>query len=286
MVRYSYVNGDFLEHEDASLSVDDRGTLFSDGVYEVALLKKNILLDWDEHCARLVNSLVGIKIQYDVKSDELRDIIMQLAEKNALESAIIYLQITRGAAPRLHQFPKDTKPSLVITLSELKHPSDEQYQNGVKAITADDLRWKRRDYKTISLLPNVLAKQEAVESGAEEAILIESDGYVTEGSATNLFIINAKSQLQTHPANERILGGITRAGVLKVAAQIGVEVLEEMFTKDELLNASEVFITSTTKHILPVSEVDGCMIGNGKAGDITKKLMDAYQEYLNKQLEK
>lgn len=286
MAKISYVNGQFIDHSQATINIDDRGILFSDGVYEVALIKKGVFIDWQEHCQRLQHSLDGIKINFKVVANDLEKTVRVLLEKNNMEDATLYLQITRGVAPRLHQFPNPkVSPSLVLTVSPIKHPSEKQYAEGVAAITTADLRWKRRDYKTISLLPNILAKQEAMEADAEESIMIEDDGYITEGSATNVFIINNNGQLQTHPLNERILGGITRAGILKVARENNVGTLEEVFTKKYLLSASEVFITSTTKHILPINKIDGNIIGSGKCGKITKKLIGLYQDHINTQVE-
>jgi D-alanine transaminase len=286
MTKISYVNGQYTDHVDASVSIDDRGYVFSDGVYDVALIKNGRYIDWPEHCERLQRSLDGLRINYRVSNDGLKAIVDVLLQKNGLSDAMLYLQITRGAAPRNHPFPSpEQEPALVMTVSQAKLPPATQYENGVAVITLPDLRWKRRDYKTISLLPNIMAKQEAMEAGAEEAILVEDDGFVTEGSATNFFIVNKYGALQTHPLNPRILGGITRMGVLKVARENGIKVLEAAFTKDEMNLAQEAFITSTTKHILPVSNIDGKNIGTGKPGDVTKKLIVFYKEYIAKQIE-
>jgi D-alanine transaminase len=284
MTRISYINGEFLPHEKATIHIEDRGYVFSDGVYEVALIKNSVFIDWKEHCERLQYSLDGLRIGYKVSAADLEKLVRQLLEKNNLSDAVLYLQITRGVAKRDHQFPNPLpKPALVMMVSPAKALPEEQYANGIKAITLPDERWKRRDFKTISLLPNTLAKQQAVEAGVGEAILVEDDGFITEGSATNFFIIDKSGSLRTHPLNQRILGGITRIGVLKVAREAGIKILETAFTKEELLSAKEAFITSTTKHILPVTNIDGKNIGDGKVGEVSKELMRVYKIYIDNQ---
>ena len=284
MTSTSYVNGQYVKQEDASINIDDRGYVFSDGVYEVMLVINNKFIDWQEHCERLQYSLDGLKIKYEVSSQELKKIANQLLQRNNLDNAIIYLQITRGEAKRDHKFPSPTtKPSIIMTASPSKLPSKENYDNGVSIITTADLRWKRRDLKTISLLANILAKQEAVEKDATETILVEEDGFVTEGSSTNFFIVDSEGYLRTHPKNNRILGGITRQGVLKVANQNNLKIKEEAFKIDDIFNAKEAFITSTTKHILPVTTCDNKKIADGKVGKITKELMQKYKEYIEAQ---
>jgi D-alanine transaminase len=288
MTRLSYVNGSFIEHEKASLHIDDRGTLFSDGVYEVAIAIDGKLIDWNDHCVRLAYSLNGLRINYTVNSEELRNTVIKLLELNGKKNAVLYLQITRGAAPRLHQFPANdiVKPSLVLTVSDLFLPTDDKLENGVKAITVPDLRWKRRDFKTISLLPNILAKQQACDVGVEEAIMFEENGKITEGSSTNFFIIDHQGRLRTHESDYNILGGITRNGVIKVAQENAIEIIEKSFTKDEIFTlASEAFITSTTKHVLPIVNIDNNNIGSGKVGMVTKKLIGLYKDYIQKQVQ-
>ena len=286
MQRVSYVNGEYIYHDHAKVHIEDRGYVFADGVYEVVLIKKGVIIDWEFHCQRLQNSLNGLKINYDVDKDKLVDNIKELLRRNYIEGdAALYLQITRGSAPRLHQFPPSSvHPVLTMTVSPYTPLTDEQINNGAKAITRPDIRWKLRNLKTISLLPNVMAKQEAVEEGAEEAILFERDGKVTEGSSTNVFIVDNFGCLFTHPANENILGGITRMGILQVAKNNGLVFIEEPFTVDNMKNAAEVFITSTTKHVLPIIEIDGVKVGIGVVGETTRKIMKLYADYINKQL--
>lgn len=285
MTRISYVNGEFVEHQKARVQIEDRGYQFSDGVYEVIYIKQGVAIDWDLHVERLKYSLNGLKISYHVDDNELYKLIEDLLAKNKLSDAALYLQITRGVANRDHAFPKvNVEPSLVMTISPFSSVDEAVYQQGASVITCRDLRWKRRDYKTISLLPNVLAKESAIESGAVEAILVEDDGFVTEGSATNIFIVDNNGVLVTHPPTERILGGITRLGVLKVAKDNSFKTIEEPFTLQDLSNAKEVFITSTTKHILPIVKVDGNVVADGKVGDLTKSLIELYKNYIDSQI--
>lgn len=287
MVRISYVNGNFVDHDQATVHVEDRGYQFSDGVYEVVLIKQGIVIDWALHIERLKRSLNGLKIAYDVDAEAIGAILEKLLAENNLTNvdATLYLQISRGAAKRDHAFPESSvAPSLVMVVSPFSPVSKEVYQQGAKAITCSDLRWKRRDYKTISLLPNVLAKQQAIEEDAVEAIFIEEDGVVTEASASNVFIVDKRGVLKTHPATHSILNGITRLGVLQVAKEQAIAVEEKSFSKQELLDAEEVFITSTTKHILPIVTIGEVAIASGKVGDLTLRLIDAYQGYIARQV--
>jgi D-alanine transaminase len=289
-----YLNNEFAEYANAKIHFEDRGYNFADGVYEVALIKNGVFIDWEEHCTRLQNSLNGLRINYKVSPDNLKTIVNELLAKNGLQCSIdtvMYLQITRGVAKRDHPFPDPAvEPSIIIKVSPAKYLSQENYANGVSAITTPDTRGTLCNYKTIALLPNVLAKQEAVEKKVTEAIFVQSSGIVTEGSATNIFIV-INGKLLTHPLSNKILGGITRLGVLIVAREQDIqnshgkkiEVLEQEFTKSDLLKANEVFITSTTKGVLPVTKIDNQKIGDGKQGWVTKELMRRYQAYIDRQ---
>ena len=283
-MRISYINGEYVDHTHATVHIEDRGYQFSDGVYEVVYIHQGVCIDWQAHMERLRFSLEGIKINYKVDSETLLKVTQELVARNKLTNAMLYLQITRGVSARLHPFPKPSvSPVVVMTIAPCEAGISAKHETGVATITTRDTRWKLRHYKTISLLPNVLAKQEAVEQGVEEAILVEDDGTVTEGSATNIFIVDAHGVLYTHPANEAILGGITRQGVIDVAKENGYAVTEKPFMKERLYDASEMFMTSTTKHILPIISCDGKIIGDGVVGDVTASLMDAYRASILKQ---
>lgn len=283
-MRISYINGEYVDHTQASVHIEDRGYQFSDGVYEVVYIHQGVCIDWQAHMDRLQFSLAGIKINYAVDSTTLHKITQELLRRNNLTNAMLYLQITRGVSKRLHPFPEaSVKPVLVMTVAPCEAGISQKHETGVGTITTRDTRWKLRHYKTISLLPNVLAKQEAVEQNMEEAILIEDDGTVTEGSATNIFIVDTHGVLHTHPANEAILGGITRQGVIDIAKENGYSVIEKSFKKEALYHTTEMFMTSTTKCILPIISCDEKVIGKGSVGDITKALMSAYYTYLEQQ---
>ena len=283
--RVSYVNGAFLPHSKAYVHIEDRGYLFSDGVYEVFEIRQGIILNFEHHMARLVRSLNGLKIHYAVKQTEIHVLALQLLSHNMLGDAVVYLQISRGVAPRGHAFPvPEVIPSVIMTIIELPRNTSQEYEQGVRAITCPDMRWKRRDLKTISLLPNILAKEEAAQHKAAEAILIEDDQTVTEGSSTNLFIVDDARVIRTHPANGAILGGVTRQNLIVLAHSTGLIVREEPFSLSDLLKAKEVFLTSTTKHVLPITMINDVMIGEGKVGEITRQLMALYEAFIEGQL--
>ncbi len=212
-------------------------------------------------------------------------LVQELMDKNFYKDATIYMQITRGVAARMHGFPAgNITPALVITAAKPALPTAHEYTHGVDVVTMPDIRWKRRDIKTISLLPNILAKQQASEQNAAEAIFIEDDGYITEGSSANFFILDKNSVLRTHPANWRILNGITRLGIIKTAINAGIPVEEQAFRLADVMECKNAFISSTTKHILPVVKVNGSVIGGAVICDEIKELMKLYQEYINSQL--
>jgi len=285
MPKISYVNGSFLNHENAYIHIDDRGYQFADGVYEVVLAKNNILIDWDLHCARLRRSLSEMRISYAFDDNSLLATVRELIDKNSLDDASIYIQITRGVAPRAHNFPKgNVTPSVVMTAAAPVFPTNLEYKNGVSVITMPDIRWKMRHIKTISLLPNILAKQLASEQNAAEAVLIEDSGLITEASSSNFFIFDRSGVLRTHPLNNLILWGITMHGVLKVARRAGFKVEESAFTLSELMESRGSFLSSTTKHILPVTKVNGVQIGGGEVCHEIQELMKLYKNYVEKQL--
>jgi D-alanine transaminase len=286
MKKISYVNGKFVPHSTASVSIEDRGYVFSDGVYEVFQVRQGIILNGDGHMQRLQRSLAGLKIRSVLSPAEIRVITAQLLQHNNIQDAVIYLQVTRGVAPRNHAFPSaSVVPSMVMTLLDMPKPKPQEYEQGVKVITHPDLRWKRRDLKTISLLPNILAKEEAAQKGAVEAVLIEDNKTVTEGSATNVYMVDNQDVVWTHPDDGAILGGITRSNLLTIARNAGIQVREETFTEAQLLAAKEAFLTSTTKHVLPVTKINDKPVGDGKVGSVTKQLGAMYEGFIDAQLE-
>jgi D-alanine transaminase len=280
MARIAYVNGRYRPLRDAAVAVEDRGYQFADGVYEVVKALRGRLCDLDRHLDRLQRSLAAIDIREPMPRRALISVIEETLRRNRLASALVYLQITRGIAPRNHVFPKRARPSLVVTARRPAFPGEREREEGVGVITQPDLRWGRCDIKSISLLPNVLARQSAAAAGCREAWLIDRDGMVTEGSASNAYIVDGEGRLITHPLGERILGGVTRSVVLELARAEGIEVVEQPFSLEEALQAREAALSSTSSWLLPVTSIDGRTISNGMPGHVVRLLMARYAAYL------
>jgi len=229
---------------------------------------------------RLENSLRELHIAPPMARRPLQVVMREIVRRNRVRNGIIYLQITRGVARRDHGFPKSPEPSLVMTARNLSMPPAEIQRQGVRVITIPDIRWKRSNIKSVSLLPNVLGKQQARDQGAYEALMVDEDGCVTEGTSSNAWIVTAGGELVTRHADQAILSGITRAAVAKIAAADGITITERPFHVDEAKTAKEVFLTSTTSLVKPVVEIDGHVVGNGHIGSLTEKLFTAYMEYM------
>jgi D-alanine transaminase len=272
-----YINNSYVSVEDAFISPFDRGFLFADGVYESIRTYNKKLFRYDDHLERLKRSLREIGIGFD-RFDSIEKIIYELIIRNKIQNeAFIYLQITRGSAlPRTHCFPKSkTDPTLIISATDYKSPKNKSGK-GIKIILEEDLRWLRCDIKSTSLLPVVLANQKASEAGAGEAVLVRN-GLITEGSHTNFFAVK-EDTLFTAPLSNLILEGITRRVVLELCKQLNIKVREEHICKDELKTYNEFFITSTTKEIAPIVQIEDWKIKIGTEGPITKKLQSAFRE--------
>jgi D-alanine transaminase len=273
-----YLNGSFLPRDRAAISVDDRGFLFGDGIYEVTRAIRGRLIEEERHVARMHRCLAELEIAPAPSADELNEIAMRLLAENDLLSgeATIYAQVTRGVAPRTHYFPPAaTRPTVYVSAARFT-PSSDMRTRGVLAVTFPDLRWARCDIKTVNLLPNVLAKQQAVSAGALEAILVR-DGMVTEGSHTNVFGVLGGA-LRTHPLTHRILPGVTRGVVLEVAQALGLPVDERALLVDEIGDLEELFVTGTTTDVTPVVQLDGRPVGEGRPGKMARKLYDGLME--------
>ncbi len=277
-----YVNGSYQSRSKALISVEDRGFNFSDGVYEVIGFSKQKLLNFKKHTVRLKRSLNNLNISHPFKNfKSLELIISNLINLNSTENGFIYLQITRGSAKRNHLFPKNVSPNVVIFTF-----SNKDLKNLIKGVSvgiSQDLRWLRCDIKSISLLPNLLEKQKASDKGFYE-IWQSRNSQITEGSTSNAFIINTKNVIFTHPANNLILGGVTRDCVINIAKRNGFLVKEKSFTINDIQKCKEAFLTSTTVGVLPVIKIDKCIINKGKPGNITLKIMELYNKYLIKQI--
>jgi D-alanine transaminase len=276
-----YLNGEFLPRERATLSVDDRGFIFGDGIYEVTRVVNGRLFEADRHMRRLQYSLRGIGIDPRMTSDQIIDIHYRLIRDNELTSgeATVYLQITRGVAPRTHYFPPASTPPTVFLSASAFTPNREQREQGANGVTYPDIRWSRCDLKTVNLLGAVLAKQHAVANGALEAVYIR-DGVITEGSHTNVFGVLG-GELRTYPKCNFILSGITRDVVLELAVEEGVNVRETPIYQQELGQLDELFVTGTTSDVTPIVQLDGRPVGSGKPGRITRILMSALERRLH-----
>lgn len=273
-----YLNGRYIPAQEALVPVDDRGFLFADGVYEVVLCNDGRPFLFDEHMRRMAQGLSALRIRFD-ELDALRDVAQRLLEENRLEDglATIYVQVTRGVAPRKHAFPPDgTPPTVYVAARPFQRHPDEFFSNGVEAITVPDTRWSRCDIKSIALLPNVLANQQAKEAGAFEALLVR-DGIVLEGSHSNLLGV-FDGTLVTYPVCNYILPGITRARLLALARELGIPTMEAPIHLQDLARADEMFLAGTTTEVMPLVRIDGRQIGAGKPGPITRRLLEAYRE--------
>lgn len=278
MSRIAYVNNRFCPLSRAAVHVEDRGFQFADAVYEVWSVRDGALLDEEGHFTRLERSLGELRIAMPKSRQALNLLIRELIRRNRLIDGLVYLQISRGQARRDHGFPAaGTRPTLVLTAKRLDRAGmDRRAEGGVAVITVADQRWARCDIKTVNLLPNVLAKQAAVEAGAAEAWQVDADGYVTEGSSTNAWILTGQGVLVTRQTDYAILHGVTRAAVLRCAAAEGIPVEERPFTVEEAQAAREAFMTSATSFVTPVVEIDGRVVANGKPGSLAAALRQAY----------
>jgi D-alanine transaminase len=278
MSRYAYVNGQYLRRGDAAVDVEDRGYQFADGVYEVIAVIAGRIIDLEPHLDRLDRSRGELGIGEPCSRAAMRVILRRLIRMNRLQDGIVYMQVTRGTAPRNHAFPAAaTKPALVMTTAARRPPADTAVEKGAAVICVDDNRWGRTDIKTVSLLPNVLAKQRAVEAGAAEAWFVDRDGFVTEGSSTNAWIVTAEREVVTRPLGPQLLAGITRDAVVEAARTGNYKLVERPFTVEEARNAAEAFITSTTSFVMPVTTIDGAPVGGGEPGPVTLALLEAYR---------
>ncbi len=284
MPRIAYVNGRYLPHRDAGVHIEDRGYQFADGVYEVCEIRHGMIVDLSRHLDRLDRSLAEIRIPSPMSRAALVGVIREVARRNRVKNGLFYMQVTRGEARRDHVFPApDTAPSLVITAKSTDPKViAAKNANGLRAITVADNRWDRVDIKTVGLLPNVLARQAAKEAGAQEAIYVDPRGMVTEGAATNVWIVDGEGNLVTRPAERGILRGITRTTLKDVAQSLSIPVVEREFSRDEMLAAREVFITAATSICFPIVEIDGKTIGNGHPGTFSEKIRSAFFDIAEK----
>lgn len=275
MSRTVYVNGEYLPEEDAKISVFDRGFLFADGVYEVASILNGKLIDNKAHLIRLQRSLDELEMPAPCTLDEIEAIQLEMVSRNEIEEGLLYLQVTRGAAERDFAYPKNPTPSLVMFTQEKKIAQSAAADKGISVITQPDERWSRRDIKTIQLLYPSMAKHEAKKQGADDAWLVEDD-FITEGTSNNAYIVTQDGTIVTRQLSTDILHGITRKAVLSLAEERQIKIEERKFTVDEVKNAKEAFFTSASAFVMPVVSIDGTTIGDGKPGELTKRLRQIY----------
>ncbi len=280
MSRIAYVNGRYLPHREAQVHIDDRAHNFADGVYEVTLVVNGRMIDEEGHMKRLARSLAELDMVPPMTDRALVHVMNQTIRRNRVRDGMVYLQINRGTAPRLHQYDNDAlEPTVVVTAKTVKLPQSADNVEGVKVITQPDIRWGRVDIKTTSLLPNIMAKTAAARAGAYDAFLVDGDGCVTECRSSNAWIVDTEGRLVTRPLDSEILPGITRDRVIALARGLGIEVVERAFTVEEALTAREAFLTSTTSYVKPVTQIDDTVIGNGHPGTTTRDLLAAYLDF-------
>ena len=280
MSRIAYVNGRYLPHREASVHIDDRGYQFADGVYEVIAIDRGRLVDESLHLRRLGRSLAELEIAGPMPEASLKTIMREVIRRNRVSDGIIYIQMTRGVAPRDHAFPRDARTQVVMTARRAKLANPKFLAEGAQVITVPDLRWARCDIKSIALLPNILGKQQAREAGAYEAWQVDRDGNVTEGTSTNAWIVTGAGEVVTRAATNAILNGVTRLGVIRVIEQAGLKFVERPFSVAEAKRAREAFLTSTTAYVTPVVRIDDSVVGDGKPGPLAGELGKFYRRYV------
>jgi D-alanine transaminase len=279
MSRIAYVNGRYLPHALAGVSIDDRAFVFGDGVYEVCEVRAGAPIDATRHLARLARSLAAIAIEAPLGEAALRRVMAEVIARNRVRDGLVYLQVSRGAARRDHGFPASARPGLVVTAKSLDPKLNEtRAANGVRVVALPDERWAHPHIKTLNLLPNVLGKQRAREAGAFEAWFVDRDGFVTDGASTNAWIVTSAGGLATRALDNAILAGVTRATLIDVAAALELALEERAFSLAEAYAAREAFLSSATTIVLPVIAIDGRAIGDGRPGPVAAALRRRFHE--------
>ena len=276
MSRIAYVDGVYRPHRDAAVHIEDRGYQFADGVYEVIAVRGGKLIDEELHLVRLRRSLAELRIDGALADAPLKVVLREVIRRNGVVNGIVYLQITRGIAPRDHAFPKAARPVLTVTARRARPTNPKVAEEGIDVITIPDIRWQRCDIKTIALVGNVLGKQQAREAGAYEAWMVDGKGHVTEGTSTNAWIVIGDNLVVTRPAENAILNGVTRQALIAIIRREGYEFTERAFTVAEAKTAREAFLTSTTSDVTPVVAIDGQPVANGVPGLLSQKLRADY----------
>ena len=278
MSRVAYVNGRYGPKSEAAVHIEDRGYQFADAVYEVWGVTGGRLMDYEGHMARLERSLDELRIAHPMSRAALTQVLRETVRRNRVRDGLVYLQISRGTAPRDHPFPSaDTPPSVVVTAKSISRAKQEAgAARGISVVTRPDIRWGRCDIKTVGLLPNILAKQDAIDAGAGDAWLVDEMGMITEGTASNAWIVDQDGVIRTRDTQANILRGITRTAILKIAGEQGLRLEERGFSADDVKSAREAFYTNASGFATPVVGIDGVKIGDGKAGPVALRLRELY----------
>ena len=273
MSRVAYVNGRYVPHRAAAVHIEDRGFQFADAVYEVVAIEDGVFVDEGLHLARLHRSLAALSMAAPMSDAALRAVLREVIRRNGVDEGIVYLQVTRGAAPRDFAFPAVARPGLVVTARRKRLIDPRLLETGVRVITISDIRWGRPDIKTVSLLPNALGKQQAKEAGAYEAWQVDRDGNVTEGTSSNAWIVASSGEVVTRQADRGILNGVTRTGLLHLIESLQLRLVERPFSVAEAKNAREAFLTSASNFIIPIVRIDDAAIGESTPGPVTRRLI-------------
>ena len=281
MARVIYVNGRYASYDEAVVHVEDRGFQFADGVYEVCEVKSGDLIDERRHIDRLYRSMRELSMQPPMERGALGVILRETVRRNRVRDGMVYLQVTRGMARRDFAFPNPETPATVVCYARGKSSAsgERKAQRGIKVVTMPDIRWRRPDIKSVALLPNALARQQALDQGAEEAWLVDEQGMVTEGASCNAWIVTEGGDVVTRQANSGILRGITRTVIVELLAQHGLNLVERSFSVSEARAAKEAFNTSATALVMPVVAIDGTPVGEGKPGLLTLKLRGLFHDF-------
>tara|TARA_Y200000002_G_scaffold212710_1_gene175566 strand:- start:226 stop:1077 length:852 start_codon:yes stop_codon:yes gene_type:complete len=281
MSREAFVNGEYTDYINSLVHIEDRGYQFADGVYEVFAVLDSKIVDFEAHIKRLFRSLNELRIKSPIQKKSYRFHIHEIIKRNVINDGLVYLQITRGVASRDFKFPKNSRSSIVIIgKNSLSNYYNNNFNKGIKVKTTKDIRWKRVDIKSLNLLPPVLAKQHAVDNGCEEAWLLDDNGYITEGSSSNAWIVKKKTVI-TRPVSNSILNGITRSTLIKSLTKKGYKFTERRFNLNDIKDADEAFITSATQFVMPVVAVNNIKIGNGQVGEFVKIFKEIYFKHIN-----
>ena len=279
MTRIVYLNGDYLPDHEAKISIFDRAVNFGDAIYDVAGVLDGKLIDFDNHMQRYFSSLQKLSIESPLSQDEILLAFRQLVELNQLDEGLVYMQVTRGVAERDFVWPEGIKPNVFMFTQAKQAEENEAGRNGIKLASAVDIRWARRDIKSVNLLGQVLAKQAAHEAGAYEALMVDREGNVTECGSTSFFMVQ-DGEILTRPLSNDILPGVTRRAILALCAAKGLKLNETRFTLEQALNADEAFVTGASSYVLPVIQIDDREISGGKPGDVTRQLREIYLEHV------